>query len=239
MAFPSLGHSNIIAAFSNRLSGNMSFSYGDTGNVALHRKEFLGRIGIDYRSLVCARQIHSKQVEYVSSEKRGRGALSHDAAIADTDAFITDQSQVPLAVFTADCLSIFLYDPGVPSVGIVHAGWRGTKEGIVTAVIRKMQGLFGIDTGCLQVSFGPAIRQCCYEVGEEFEGFFPDEVISRNGKYYFDIVEANKRQLCAAGVKGEHMFDTHFCTSCQPEIFFSYRREGKGCGRMMSVVMLR
>ena len=165
--------------------------------------------------------------------KTRKGLCLHDTAIVGTDAFITDQLHIPLAVFTADCLSVFLYDPAVPSIGIVHAGWRGTKEGVVTAAIQKMRELFGIDTDYLQVAFGPAIRQCCYEVGEEFNGFFPDEVISRNGKYYFDIAEANKRQVCAAGVKQKYIFDAHFCTACHPDTFFSYRREGKGCGRMI------
>lgn len=234
-----LPSAKLICAFSSRNLKNMSLSYGDTSESLKNRENFLKELGIDYRDLVCARQIHSNYIRYAREEDEGKGALSYESAIADTDAFITDKRNVPLAIFTADCLSLFLYDPKTPAIGLVHAGWRSSKENIVTKAIKLMQEKFYTLTEYLYVGFGPNIRSCCYEVGKEFVNFFPGNIIERDDRYYLDLVSINKKQVLDIGVKELNIFDSGICTSCQNEEFFSYRKEGKSCGRMMSVIMLR
>ena len=123
-----LNDANQISAFSPYFFKNMSLFYGDTREALSNRKNFLNSLGIDYQYLVCAQQVHSSYVRYAREEDKGKGALSYDRAIADTDALITDRRNLPLAVFTADCLSVFLYDAVTPAVGLVHAGWRSSKK---------------------------------------------------------------------------------------------------------------
>lgn len=228
----------VICAFSSRYFKNMSLFYGDTADALKNRETFLKEVGIGYSNLVCARQIHSSHVKYVQEEDKGKGALSYENAIADTDAFITDRKNVPLAIFTADCLPVFLYDPQTPAIGLVHAGWRSTKENILRQTVKLMQEKFKTPIGYLSVGFGPSIRSCCYEVSREFLDYFPGEVIKKDNRYYLDLVSVNKKQVLEIGVKETNIFDSSICTSCQNKGFFSYRREGQSCGRMMSVIML-
>ena len=230
---------NIICASSGRQAGNMSLRYGDTASSLDNRKSFLGSLGIDYKNLVCAKQIHGSRVRYVTALDKGKGALSYDTAITDTDALVTDEKNLPLAVFTADCLAVFLYDPKNCAIGLVHAGWRSTKEKICQKTINFMRQAFNSDPADLLVSFGPCIRSCCYEVAGEFSEFFPRTLIKKGNGYYFDLSAENQKQITASGVAGSHMFDSGICSSCRNNDFFSYRKEGASCGRSLSVIMLR
>ncbi|MDD5347438.1 MAG: peptidoglycan editing factor PgeF [Candidatus Omnitrophica bacterium] len=237
--FERIPDANIAAAYSNRAHGNMSLSHGDTGGSLTQRANFLRGLGIDHRRLVCARQVHGDRVYRVMGIEAGRGALDVESAIPACDALITDERAVPLAVFTADCLPIFLYDPITHSAGLVHAGWRSTAGRIAFKTVRRMQDEFGSRPARLHACFGPAIRQCCYEVSREFAEIFPGRTREENGKLFFDLVGANRSQLERAGLAPERIADSGICTACCPDEYFSYRKDGQACGRMMSVVMLR
>jgi len=230
---------NLVSGFSNRAWGNMSLFYGDTAGALENRRSFLEEQGIDYRDLVCGQQVHGSAVTRIQKTDKGKGAISYDTAIPSTDAFITDERNLPLAVFTADCLSVFIYEPHTPSIGLVHAGWRSTRNNIVGETIKLMQKELNIAAKDLFISFGPAIRGCCYTVAEDFTGFEPSDLIKRNKRYYLDLAGINKKQLLDLGVKDKNILDPQICTSCHNEDFFSYRKEGNGCGRMMSVIMLK
>jgi len=120
----------------------------------------------------------------------------------------------------------------------VHAGWRGTKGNITGKAINSMRERFGCRPDNLYVKFGPAIRGCCYEVGQEFKGWLSYGLIEREKGYFLDLAGINKRQVIESGIKEERIFDTKECTFCLNSEFFSFRREGPGCGRMISVMML-
>lgn len=227
-----------IVAFSRR-PANMSFAHGQISSSLYNRKTFLAQQGIDYQDLVCARQVHGDTIVSIDERDKGKGACSHETAIADADALITASAGVPIAVFTADCLSILLYNPEIPCVAAVHAGWRSTKSDIVAKTVARLHEEFHVRPETLRAFLGPCIRPCCYEVGPEFKNFFPEDVGMREGKYYFDIAQVNMRQLLESGVLLEHISDEGFCTNCHPDKFFSFRREGAGTGRMMSVIMVR
>lgn len=229
----------LICAFSSRHLGNMSLCYGNTESSLKNRKDFLNSLGISYQDLVCARQVHGSRIRYVKESDRGKGALNYNDSLVDTDALVTDQRNLPLAVFSADCLSIFLYAPKIPAIGLVHAGWRSTKEKIVIKTLQIMQKEFNMHIEDISVGFGPAIRSCCYEVEKKFKDFFSDDLIKRNNHCYLDLVRINKKQVLDLGVKEHNISDAQICTSCQNSDFFSFRKEGNSCGRIMSVIMLK
>lgn len=237
--FDDFSNLNLVCAFTTRGLKNMSLIYGDTINSLENRKNFLLNLGIDYQNLVCAKQVHASQIRYVQEENRGKGALSYDSSIPNTDAFITDKRNLPIAIFTADCLPIFLYDPKTPAIGLIHAGRQSTKEEIAIKTVQLMKEKFNIWPKDLYVGFGPAIRKCCYEVGKEFRDFFLSNLIEKNSHLYLDLVGINKKQLLSLGVSDNNIFDSGICTSCQNQEFFSYRKEGNNCGRMMSIMMLK
>lgn len=237
--FDNLPGKEVICAVSSRSLGNMSLNYGPTQNSSENRRLFLDSLGIDYKDLVCAQQVHAAGIKYTGKNDLGRGALSFDTSVPATDAFITDGLNVPLAIFTADCLSVFLYDIQTPAIGLVHAGWRSSKENITFKTIELMQRQFNTNKDNLFVAFGPAIRACCCQVEKEFQDYFPGSVSKRGGYYYLDLAGANRKQVLEAGLKEANIVDCGICTSCRGEEFYSYRREDKSAGRMMSVMMLK
>ncbi|MFH0855365.1 MAG: peptidoglycan editing factor PgeF [Candidatus Omnitrophota bacterium] len=230
---------NVASAFSARAGGNMSLSYGETSSSLENRRSFLSSLGIDYKDLVCAKQVHGSRVQYVNEADKGRGALNYDTSIPDTDGFITDVRNLPLAIFTADCLSIFLYEPQRPAIGLVHAGWRSTRANIITCAVELMLDKFKANPNRLTVGFGSRIKDCCYEVSPEFVNDFSAGLVERAGSLYFDLAKANKKQLIDSGVKEENIFDSDYCTFCSNEELFSFRKEGNKSGRMLSVIMLK
>lgn len=233
-----LDNAGQISVVSTRPLGNMSLVYGDTSMALANRKVFLAGLGIDYRDLVCAKQIHGDSVSCIKEEDRGRGALSYDSAVPDTDALVTDRKNLPLAVFTADCLSVFLYDPLRPAIGLVHAGWKGSRNNITARTVWLMQRIFRTKTTQLYAGFGPSMRSCCYEVGKDFQESFREGLIKRSNRYYLDLAQINKKQLLDLAVKEERILDSGLCTSCALDDFFSFRKEAKACGRLISVMML-
>ncbi|MBP7215960.1 MAG: peptidoglycan editing factor PgeF [Candidatus Omnitrophica bacterium] len=230
---------DLVCAQSSRYYGNMSLSYGQTQHSVRNREQFLHELGIDHEQLVCLKQVHGSSIQHATGAMRGRGALHYDTALDSTDGLITNESSVPLVVLTADCLSVFIYDRKTPAIGLVHAGWRSSRECIVKKAIALMQERFATDVKMLLVAFGTCLQQCCYEVKTEFLDFFPKQVTKRNQSYFFDLAAVNKFQLQEAGVPVENIIDSGSCTGCLSEDCFSFRKEGSSCGRMMSVMMLR
>jgi len=228
----------LIFATSSRFYGNMSLNYADTSSSLANRKAFLGRQNIEHSDLVCAKQVHGSGVRLVERKDCGRGALSYDTAIDDTDALVTADKNIPLGVFTADCLCVFIYDSGNQIISLVHAGWRGTKEKIVSKTLRLMAKEFNSKPSDIIISFGPSIKDCCYEVGADFREKFPGDVKERGKRFYLDLAGANKKQLADCGIPERNVFDPGICTCCKTEDFFSFRREGPLAGRQMSVMML-
>ncbi len=230
---------NIIAAFSRRQDGNMSLCYGDTQGALENRKKFLSAIGIDYRALICAKQVHGKNVVYVTEADKGNGALEYDSSISDSDGFFTDKKNTPIAILTADCLSVFIYDPLRPAVGILHAGWRSTEKNICAEGVRLMQEKFGSKPEELLIGFGPSIRVCCCKMENAFKSNFPFGLINRDGNLYMDIALINTRQLTDCGVKQDNIFDPKLCTFSENKDYFSFRKEAQSAGRLISVIMLQ
>ncbi len=217
----------------------MSLNYGLTQEAIDNRKDFLGCFGIDYRDLVSAKQTHSANVKFAGKQDRGSGALSYSSAIPDTDAFITREPNLPLAVFTADCLSIFLYDPANRAIGLVHAGWKGSRDEIAAKTVSLMREKFNTKPLDLLAGFGPSIRQCCYEVGSEFRDYFITGLQEKGSRYFLDLTDINRKQLLGSGLREENISDCGKCTSCFHDEFFSFRKESSDCGRMISVIMLK
>lgn len=230
---------NLIIAFSGRKHGNMSLYYGEASEALNNRMIFLSRLGIDYRDLVCARQVHGDSIRYVTEADKGSGAGSYGGSIADTDGFITDRKNIPIAVFTADCLSLFIYDPDKPAIGLVHCGWRSSKSRIASKAVRLMQEKLNTAPQNLYAGFGSSIRGCCYQVSENFKEYFSEGLSKKEGNLYLDLAEVNTKELLATGVKKENIFPPQACTFCHNDEFFSFRKEGNSCGRMISVMMLK
>lgn len=178
------------------------------------------------------RQVHGSGI-VVAAKKD----LANQPPFPEADGVITREKDLPIAVRTADCLPVFLYDPVQEAIGLVHAGWRGTRERILEKVLAKMVAEWGTRAEDVLAAFGPAIGPCCYEVGEEFQDYFSGDAVRRDGRIFLDLPKANRRQLTAAGVRPGNIKECGICTSCRDE-WFSYRREGPAAGRHLSWMVL-
>jgi polyphenol oxidase len=173
-------------------------------------------IGADVEKLALNYQVHSDRVLRAAPAMRGERA----------DGLWTDEPGLPVLAMAADCLPIALVraDADDPAVAVLHAGWRGLLAGIVAAGARALGG------GTLSAAVGPAIGPCCYEVGEEvaapFRERFGDDVV--HGRT-LDLWTSAERALHEAGVERVVRFDR--CTACEPETFFSHRRDAGRTGR--------
>jgi len=171
----------VIAAYSELTDGNMSLPHGAIDAGAENRRRFCAAAGIDIGSLVVPRQVHGERIVRVGGQDRARGALQAHSSVADTDALICNEPGVACCVQTADCLPVFLFDPGSRSIGIVHAGWRSTRLQLVAKTVRMMEDVFGAAAQGMCAWFGPCLGPCCYEVGAEFAGYFPQARFAGNG----------------------------------------------------------
>ena len=180
-----------------------------------------------------AEQIHGSGIAVIS------GVRAWAAAVPGCDALLTATPGLALRIRTADCLPLFFAAPGRGLIGIAHAGWRGLASSLPARVVAAFRHVFHARAEELSVAIGPAIRACCYEVGPEFRGRFGPFVQERPGRRTCDLIAAAVEQLCACGVRAERIFDAQRCTACEPQRWFSLRREGQQTGRLTSFILLK
>ena len=186
---------------------------------------------IDIPRVFWRRQIHGDNILVA------RGGVGASKGCSDADAYITDEKNLPIAIRTADCVPVFIFDPCRRVISLAHAGWQGTYKAIAAKTARRMQEEYAIQFSDLKIVLGPGIRDCCYQVGEEFCDYFPSYVKERGGHLYLDLISANRDQLLQSGVQQANILDSGICTCCNKN-YFSFRRDGAKAGRMISLMML-
>ena len=212
---------------------NLAEHVGDDANaVATNRKIFSQQSGLT--NWHYCRQIHSDRVIEVDSPAKA----SHKQR-PEADALISTECGVPLGIFTADCVPIFILDVVTPAIGISHAGWRGTLTQIAVNTLAQMKTRFGtLATNC-QIHLGPSIQKCCYTVStdliEQFTEKFGNAV--HKGRN-LSLQTTNFNQLIEIGVPAASISVSPFCTACRTDIFYSHRTEAGQTGRMLSFIQL-
>jgi YfiH family protein len=179
--------------------------------------------------LFLLRQVHGTTVRHAPWS----GSPEGDAALASVPGVL-------VGVQTADCLPLLLVDPVRRLAAAVHAGWRGTAAGIAGEAVDALVAAGG-RAERLVVGIGPGIGACCYEVGDELRAAFHprDREFFRpgpRGRPHLDVRAANVRQLLDAGVRSGAIHHVSDCTACRGDLYPSYRRDGRGSGRMISYV---
>ncbi len=147
-----------------------------------------------------------------------------------SDAVVTALEDVLVGVRTADCVPLLLCTKDAKVVGAVHAGWRGTSQGILKKTITVMKNRFSVSPDDILIAIGPSIRGCCYEVGIEVVDALSSEsggsefIKRRDGRTFVDLAEANRRQAINEGVRPENIWLSGDCTFCLPDRYHSYRK---------------
>lgn len=192
------------------------------------------------------RQVHETHIRFVTGEERRWPPLP--TLPPDCDGLITDRENVPLCVFTADCVPVLFEDREAHLIAAVHSGWKGTVKDMMGAAVDAMTER-GAKAENIRAAIGPAISKCCFQVGSEVkeaidallgadaEGLCPEDAREK-GKYLADIKEANRRRLIQCGVRAEHIDVSPDCTMCRSDVYWSHRVTHGVRGTQASIIVL-
>jgi len=200
----------------------------DPEHVVENRRRACAAVGAEAETATMAWQVHGGAV----TEAKPRGILER-TTFDQCDGLWTREPGQAMALVTADCYPVAVARAsGEPALCVLHVGWRGLLQGIVES------GVEAVGPGPLQAIVGPGIGPCCYEVGEEvaepFRRRFGESMVVDGN---LDLAAATEQALREAGV--ETLERTGHCTACEPELFFSHRRDRGRTGRQGVSAYLR
>ncbi len=190
-----------------------------------NRASLCRQFGLNAARLTVPRQTHTS-----------RFRLNDVACEDETDAVILTEPGIPALVQVADCVPVILYEPERHIGAVVHAGWRGTAQGITQKIAQTLIETHGAAPEKLLAVIGPSIGGCCYEVSTEVADAVAGTILSQpreafsvlqeNGKPRIDLKVVNAFQLQALGVERIEILDA--CTRCLDTQLWSYRRGENG-----------
>lgn len=229
----------IICAFSTKITldaippyyFNLSFSVGDKKEIVeQNRKTFFNDIGLNENLVSYQKQVHEDEIRLV--ENAGN--------CGESDALITTKKNLGLAISSADCPAIFIYDPLQKVIAAIHSGWRGTEKQILKKTIQKLKSEFNCNASNLVCYIGPSISQINYEVDEEVASKFDEEFILKKGdKYLLNLSGANYKMLIDEGVKKVNIQVSGLCSYEYETLLHSYRRDGQKSGRALGIITMK
>jgi len=209
---------------------NMSLTVGDDlETVRTNREAFYNELGLTTEQIAIQKQIHSDIVTIVSKP----------GLVGESDAMITSQKGIGLAISTADCTPIFIYDRKNEIIAAAHSSWRGTEKQILRKTILILLEQFNCSTNDLFVYIGPSICQKNYEVGNEVAKHFHRTYLKKiDNKFHLDITGINKEVLTGFGIQESNIEISSLC-SYEEKYLQSYRRDGKNSGRALGVIAMK
>jgi YfiH family protein len=216
---------------------SLNVSY-DTGDEARRIRENLQRIQnvADCSSFIYARQSHSSNLVVLRQYPQFDPGL--DYPLYGKDGFFTQLPELLMMIKVADCQAILLYDPIRKAVGIIHAGWRGSVNNIVAKAIQLMVAEYNSTPTDIIAGVGPSLGPCCSEFRDWQQELPPNFSRFKLSADHFDFWAITQLQLIEAGVRRENIEIAGLCTKCHPEVFYSYRGEGK-TGRFAVAVAIK
>jgi YfiH family protein len=217
------------AAFSTRVGGasagpfrslNLGLHTDDAeASVRANRARLTAALDRDPGGVLFGFQVHGAELARRERAPQPNPFAGPAERPADGDGQATSNPELTPLVQVADCLPVAV--AGGRGVAMLHCGWRGLAAGIVARGVAEVGGT--------AAAIGPGIGPCCYEVGEQVLGSFArlgDGVATGR---MLDLPEAARRLLAEAGVREVDSSD--LCTSCNPDLFFSHRRDAGRTGR--------
>lgn len=226
---------------------NLSYTRGDNSeDVTENYRRVAQAMGTGLDRIVTSDQTHTTNVRLVTDADAGKGIVC-PRDYSDVDGLITNQPNLLLATFYADCVPLYFIDTKNHAIGLSHSGWRGTVNRMGEQTLKKMQHAFGTKPENVLCGIGPSICQDCYEVSEDVaEQFavefreFQDEILEKkeNKKYQLNLWRANQLVLIQAGVPEGNIATTNICTCCNPKKLFSHRASAGKRGNLGAFLMI-
>lgn len=226
-------------------SFNLGLHVSDSdSDVIANRQKLADELAYPLASWVVGDQVHASVIKKVTKEHQGSGTESLQTAIAATDGLYTTEADLLLTSLYADCVPLFFVAPNHQTIGLAHAGWKGTVGQIGPAMVTRWQNDEGINPHDIHVLIGPAISGEAYEVNDVVVKAVNqclhqhDErpyIAQANGRFLLDLKKLNKQLLVRSGVPEEQIYVSSICTASD-ERMFSHRADNGQTGRMMSVI---
>jgi len=188
------------------------------GNMRLPKNThaLFNRLNIDEKNVARFKQIHSDKLLTISS-------LKDIQTTQEADGWIVTGTHLGAAILTADCVPLIVWDETASVIGLAHCGWRGVAQRLPAKTVQQLKNAGA--KGKIYAWVGPHIQTCCFEVQDDVAIQFLLDIQERNGKKFVNLNQAILRQLTQEGLSATDIaFDTS-CTCCQPEQFFSFRRD--------------
>lgn len=223
---------------------NLSFCTGDDEFRVLQNWGILATaFQIPAENFLVLNQIHSNDILLVDEKDN----FSNSLEALDYDAIATSRANLAICIKTADCVPVFLVDPGKKAIAAVHAGWRGSALGIAAKAVKTMRDSYGSQPGQLLAAIGPSIGPCCYEVdfavASQFFAHPQREVFLKPAKrkdhWMLNLTEVNFLELQRAGLSRAAIERAEECTVCRQDNYFSHRASGGAAGRQVNFMMIR
>ncbi|WP_156290418.1 peptidoglycan editing factor PgeF [Oceanobacillus salinisoli] len=241
-------HPKLIAGFTTR-NGGVSAPPFHTLNFGLHvpdnqedviknRNILANKLHIPVANWVSGEQVHQTSIKVVSEEDKGKGSISYDSSLKGIDGLITNKKGILCTAFFADCVPIYFFDPVSEYIGIAHAGWKGTVNGMAEKMVLALKEK-GVQTTNLLAAIGPCISQEMYEVDERvvstIDGKYREKcIISKgNNRFLLNLKQLNVEILLQSGILRHNIEVTNYCTFKDDALFFSHRRDKGKTGRML------
>ncbi len=243
--------------FTTRLGGvsdgiysslNLSFDRGDNReNVIKNYQIIADEIGEDIKSFTASKQTHTTNVRIITEDDKGKG-ITRDRDYTDVDGMLTNNPNIVLFTYYADCVPLFFADPVKKIVGMAHSGWRGTAGKIGKVTVEKMVSYFDCKKEDIICAIGPSICKSCYEISEDvaevFKEMFKDkweDILEdkHNGHYQLDLWRANELILLEAGITQNHIENRRICTCENSDILFSHRASNGKRGNLAGFIGLK
>ncbi len=208
----------------------MAEGWGE-GIILKNQKLIADYLKIEQKKLISPTQTHSANVDMAKENRFD---------YPETDGLILTDKNLAIFLNFADCTPLIFYDEKQNIGAVSHAGWRGTAQKIAQITAQKLINEFGSNPEDICVLIGPSICGKCYEVGEEvYNNFSPTPLPplsngAKSGK--IDLKEINAKQLANIGI--EKIDICPYCTCCDNEYFFSYRKENCTTLRHSAVLKL-
>jgi hypothetical protein len=210
---------------------NMSLSVNDSKQkVFQNRSYFYKRLGLNDSTVATQKQVHGDRVTFIDE----------GINCGESDAMITDKPNLGLAISSADCPAIFLYDTQNKVIAAVHTGWRGTEKKILLRVLNKLEQDFNSKPGNIAAYIAPSISQKNYEVGEEVASLFEHKYsLNKNSKYLLDLQSINRDLMLSFGLLKKNIQVSSLCSYELKDLLHSYRRDGEISGRAFGIIAIK
>jgi hypothetical protein len=232
-------YSELIFGFSTKIGlnraapyyFNMSLSVNDSKAVVKsNRKYFFRKLGLSESSVALQHQVHGDIVTYINDGNY----------CGESDAMLTQTPNLGLAISSADCPAVFLYDSTNRVIAAVHTGWRGTQKKILLKTLSMLIKDFNSKPAEIIAYIAPSISQKNYEVGGEVAAFFEAKYkIHKGEKYLLDLKSINKDFMLEFGLRKKNIQVSTLCSYELKNILHSFRRDGQKSGRAFGVIALK